>query len=53
MKTYSFPIVLCGDGKNVQDAWQDACEAFGMDPGCAPVEGEYEIIDNDGEDEGD
>ena len=33
MKTYHFTVTLQGSGDDPQDAWQDAVEAFQLDPG--------------------
>lgn len=31
---FLFPIVLSGCGATAKEAWQDATEAFALDPGC-------------------
>lgn len=31
---FYFKIELCGVGTDVDEAWQDAVEAFMQDPGC-------------------
>jgi len=30
---YEFPIILSGVGRNADEAWNDAVEAFSQDPG--------------------
>jgi hypothetical protein len=36
MKRYEFTITLSGEGNNAQEAWEDAVEAFQLDPGAPP-----------------
>lgn len=31
--TYEFSITLSGTGKDISEAWADACMAFTLDPG--------------------
>lgn len=33
MKRYTFPVTLSGIGHDVEQAWRDAVEQFGLDPG--------------------
>ena len=33
IKIYYFPIVLTSDGKNMDEAWENAVENFCIDPG--------------------
>ena len=40
MKHYTFPVNLCGLGDNIEEAWNDAVEAFMLDPGSPPDESE-------------
>lgn len=39
--TFYFHITLSGRGLNADDAWLDACEQFGLDPGPCPSDDEY------------
>ena len=36
MQRWLFYVCLQGVGTDRQVAWQDACEQFGLDPGCTP-----------------
>jgi hypothetical protein len=49
MKIYHFTITLAGGGDNPDEAWEDAIEAFSLEPRVAPDN--YEIVqdDNDGD----
>ena len=42
MSTFRFPVELQGSGEGVDDAWRDACESFGLDPGDTP--GNYDEL---------
>jgi len=33
---YQFTITIASDGKNVNEAWDEAVNALAMDPGCPP-----------------
>ena len=33
-KTWTFTVTLAGVGETEEDAWEDAVNAFAMDPGC-------------------
>jgi len=35
---YEFTITLGGSGDTVEEAWEDAIEAFSLDPGVPPKE---------------
>lgn len=37
MTTYQFTLTLQGEGKNSDEAWANAVEAFTMDPGPPPT----------------
>lgn len=47
MKHYEFCIWLAGNGENEQEAWNDAVEAFQMDPGSPSDTYTVEDIDPD------
>ena len=32
LKRYEFPVVLVGEGKTIQEAWEDALEWFSLNP---------------------
>ncbi len=34
LTTYTFDVCLRGEGKSEQEAWEDAVNAFSLDPGC-------------------
>jgi len=44
-KRVEFKVTLVGYGHSVQEAWEDAIESFQNDPGGAPDDEEYEVID--------
>jgi len=50
MKRYTFNLDICGEGNNVQEAWEDAVLAFSLEPGD-PEDVEYEIEDEYEEEE--
>ena len=39
MARYEFTLTLSGEGENEDEAWLDAVEAFGCDPGTPPNPG--------------
>ena len=43
-KTYLFTITLSGTGETSDDAWNNACESFSLEPGPTPEE--YEVEEN-------
>ncbi len=44
--TFHFTIVIGGDGKTVEEAWKDACEASGIDESFGlPEEKNIELVD--------
>ena len=43
MKYYLFSITIIGTGDTADEAWDDATEAFSMDPGSTPEESEYTV----------
>ena len=38
MKRYEFTITLVGHGDSPNEAWEDACEGFMLDPSSTPDE---------------
>lgn len=34
LTTYTFDVCLRGEGESEQEAWEDAVNAFSLDPGC-------------------
>lgn len=46
-RRYSFRITISGIGKNVNDAWQDAYEAFMLDPGDIPEKKDIKVEEID------
>ena len=43
-KSYLFTIEFRGIGDNPDEAWQDACEFFALDPGSTPEEYKLDFI---------
>ncbi len=41
MKSYLFNIIISGEGDNIDDAWDDAVDAFIDDPGPTPDDPKY------------
>lgn len=52
MKRYEFDITIAGNGNDVDEAWNNAVEAFSEDPGVTPDDWSEEEIEDD-EDESD
>lgn len=44
MPRYLFNVQLVGEGKTLDDAWNDAIEAIGLDAG--PVPDDFKVISN-------
>lgn len=40
--TYYFKVTLAGGGNSLEEAWNDAIEAFCQDPGATPEDYEFE-----------
>jgi len=38
MNRYEFKVWLSGYGETIDEAWEDACEGFSLDPGSPPDE---------------
>lgn len=43
MATYYFEININGQGSTAAEAWRHACEAFSLDPGTVPEDGDIEV----------
>ena len=39
---YEFTITIAADGKTPEEAWNEATEAFCLDPGCTPEDYKFE-----------
>lgn len=46
-KRFYFEISLCGEGETPEEAWEKACEAFELDPGCTPEVSCTEEVEDD------
>lgn len=43
LKKYLFKIAIQGDGSTVEQAWNDACTEFSLEPGPPPEENDYTV----------
>jgi len=47
MRHYEFTVILSGDGETPEEAWNDATESFGLEPGICPDDTEYTVTDEE------